>query len=174
MDGLLTLFWRFGLAVADIIIRATPACPYLAAVWSGVSPYCKTIKEIRFYCPLWKVFKSRCYNSTLFTTFQFEISMLKCGIKNQWVKAFKMRRFKGCYKWDLSLLNLAPFLFVLITSKPIINIEASISANHDLLFLEKNRQIQKGQVSFIASLKMSHFLIFNNFQVMSKTFFPAA
>ena len=81
MDGLLTLFWRFGLAVADIIIRATPACPYLAAVWSGVSPYCKTIKEIRFYCPLWKVFKSRCYNSTLFITFQFEISMLKCGIK---------------------------------------------------------------------------------------------
>ena len=79
MDGLLTLFWRFGLAVADIIIRATPACPYLAAVWSGVSPYCKTIKEIRFYCPLWKVFKSRCYNSTLFITFQFEILMLKCG-----------------------------------------------------------------------------------------------
>ena len=81
MDGLLTLFWRFGLAVADIIIRATPACPYLAAVWSGVSPYCKTIKEIRFYCPLWKVFKSRCYNSTLFNTFQFEISMLKCRMK---------------------------------------------------------------------------------------------
>ena len=81
IDGFLTLFWRFGLAVADIIIRATPACPYLAAVWSGVSPYCKTIKEIRFYCPLWKVFKSRCYNSTLFITFQFEISMLKCRIK---------------------------------------------------------------------------------------------
>ena len=74
-----------------------------------------------------------------------------------------MRRFKGCYKWDLSLLNLAPFLFVLITSKPIINIEASISANHNLLLLEKKRQIQKGQVSFIASLKMSHFHIFIDF-----------
>ena len=76
-------------------------------------------------------------------------------------KGTKMRHFEGCYKWDLSLLNLAPFLFVLITSKPIINIEASISANHNLLLLEKKRQIQKGQVSFIASLKMSHFLIFN-------------
>ena len=79
------------------------------------------------------------------------------------VKAFKMRRFKGCYKWDLTLLNLAPFLFVLITSEPMINIETSISANHNLLLLGKKRQIQKGQVSFIASLKMSHFLNFISF-----------
>ena len=86
------------------------------------------------------------------------------------IKALKMRRFKGCYKWDLSLLNLAPFLFVLITSKPIINIEASISANHNLLLLEKKRQIQKGQVSFIASLKMSHFLIFKTRSLSQNTF----
>ena len=46
---LLTLFCRFGLADPDMMIRATPACPYLAAVWRGVSPYCKTIKEIKTF-----------------------------------------------------------------------------------------------------------------------------
>ena len=59
-------------------------------------------------------------------------------------KAFKMRRFKGCYKWDLTLLNLAPFLFVLITSEPMINIETSISANHNLLLLGKKAPNSKG------------------------------
>ena len=63
---------------------------------------------------------------------------------NDFIKAFKMRRFKGCYKCDLTLLNLAPFLFVLITSEPMINIETSISANHNLLLFEIKRQIQMG------------------------------
>ena len=37
----LTLFCRFGLQRAEMRILATPACPYLAAVCRGVSPYCK-------------------------------------------------------------------------------------------------------------------------------------
>ena len=75
-------------------------------------------------------------------------------------KAFKMRRFKGCYKWDLTLLNLAPFLFVLIICEPMRNIETSISANHNLLLFEKRRQIQMGKVPLIASLNFIGFYSF--------------
>ena len=59
-------------------------------------------------------------------------------------KGTKSYQIKGCYNWDLSHLNLAPFLFVLITCEPMISIETSISANHSLLLFEKWRQIQMG------------------------------
>ena len=60
------------------------------------------------------------------------------------IKDVKSYEIMGCYKWDLSHLNLAPFLFVLITCEPMRNIETSISANHSLLLFEKWRQIQMG------------------------------
>ena len=74
---------------------------------------------------------------------------------------------KGCYKWDFSHLNLAPFLFVLITCEPMRNIETSISANHNLLLFEKRRQIQMGKVPLIASLNFIGFYSFNQFKKSS-------
>ena len=76
-------------------------------------------------------------------------------------KDVKSYEIIGCHKWDLSHLNLAPFLFVLITCEPMRIIETSISANHNLLLFEKRRQIQMGKVPLIASLNFIGFYSFN-------------
>ena len=85
----------------------------------------------------------------------------KIFLKSLITKDTKSYQIKGCYNWDLSHLNLAPFLFVLITFEPIISIETSISANHNLLFFDIKRQIQIGLVPVIASLDLIGFRIFN-------------
>ena len=87
------------------------------------------------------------------------ISWQHCKILMQ-TKGLKSYEIEGCYKWDLSHLNLAPFLFVLITCEPMRNIETSISANHNLLLFEKRRQIQMGKVPLIASLNFIGFYSF--------------
>ena len=84
-------------------------------------------------------------------------------------KDVKSYDIKGCYKWDFSHLNLAPFLFVLITCEPMRNIETSISANHNLLLFEKRRQIQMGKVPLIASLNFIGFYSFSNNQLNNGT-----
>ena len=62
----------------------------------------------------------------------------------KWIKDTKSYQIKGCFNWNLSHLNLAPFLFVLIMCEPMICIETSISSNHNLLLFEIKRQIQMG------------------------------